>query len=52
MGYRGYFLGYLLSQSPPARNPFLRVRKPNLHSDREQESNPCAWETPQTPKHA
>ncbi|MPC82377.1 hypothetical protein E2C01_077041 [Portunus trituberculatus] len=31
-----YFLGYLLSQSPP-------VRKPNLHSDRGQDSNPCTW---------
>ncbi|MPC78972.1 hypothetical protein E2C01_073482 [Portunus trituberculatus] len=33
--------GYLLSQSPPDRKP--RVRKPNLHSDRGQDSNPCAW---------
>ncbi|MPC13949.1 hypothetical protein E2C01_006699 [Portunus trituberculatus] len=28
---------------PPARKPLPRVRKPNLHSDRGQDSNPCAW---------
>ncbi|MPD03545.1 hypothetical protein E2C01_099186 [Portunus trituberculatus] len=36
-------LEYLLSQSPPARKPLARVRKPNLHSDRGQDSNPCSW---------
>ncbi|MPC43677.1 hypothetical protein E2C01_037330 [Portunus trituberculatus] len=40
---RGYCLGYLLSQSPPERKPLPRVRKPNLYSDRGQDSNPCAW---------
>ncbi|MPC16128.1 hypothetical protein E2C01_008948 [Portunus trituberculatus] len=39
----GFFLWYLLSQSPPAREPLTRVRKPNLHSDSGQNSNPCAW---------
>ncbi|MPC32742.1 hypothetical protein E2C01_026069 [Portunus trituberculatus] len=43
MGYRGYFFGYHLSQSPPARKPLARVRKPNLHSDRGQDLNLCAW---------
>ncbi|MPC49745.1 hypothetical protein E2C01_043557 [Portunus trituberculatus] len=38
-----YFLGYLLSQSPTARKPLPRVRKPNLHSDCGQDSNLCAW---------
>ncbi|MPC19899.1 hypothetical protein E2C01_012830 [Portunus trituberculatus] len=33
MGLRGYFLGYLLSQSPPARKLLPQVRKPNLHSE-------------------
>ncbi|MPC47912.1 hypothetical protein E2C01_041673 [Portunus trituberculatus] len=28
---------------PPARKPLPRVRKPSLHSDRGQDSNPCAW---------
>ncbi|MPC73830.1 hypothetical protein E2C01_068170 [Portunus trituberculatus] len=42
MGLRGHFLGYLLSQSPPARKPLPRLRKPNLHPDRGQYSNPCA----------
>ncbi|MPC27711.1 hypothetical protein E2C01_020890 [Portunus trituberculatus] len=36
----GYFLGYFLFQSPPDRKPLPRVRKPNLHSDRGQDSNP------------
>ncbi|MPC75075.1 hypothetical protein E2C01_069459 [Portunus trituberculatus] len=49
MGLRGYFLRYLLSQSPPARKPLPRVRKPSLHSDRGQDSNPCAWR-PSDPK--
>ncbi|MPC48679.1 hypothetical protein E2C01_042460 [Portunus trituberculatus] len=49
---REYFLGYLLSQSPPIRKPLPRVRKPNLHSDRGQDSNQCAWRSPRTPKHA
>ncbi|MPC95048.1 hypothetical protein E2C01_090242 [Portunus trituberculatus] len=40
---KGGFLGYLLSQSPPTRKPLPRVRKPNLNSDRGQDSNPCAW---------
>ncbi|MPC64575.1 hypothetical protein E2C01_058693 [Portunus trituberculatus] len=40
---RGYFLGYLLSQSPAARKPLTRVRKPILHSDRGQDSNSCAF---------
>ncbi|MPC07665.1 hypothetical protein E2C01_000232 [Portunus trituberculatus] len=31
-----------LPMSPPARKPLPRVRKPNLHSDRRQDSNPCA----------
>ncbi|MPC39896.1 hypothetical protein E2C01_033448 [Portunus trituberculatus] len=31
------------SNSPPARKPLPRVKKPNLHSDRGQDSNPCAW---------
>ncbi|MPC20420.1 hypothetical protein E2C01_013363 [Portunus trituberculatus] len=35
-----YDLGGVL---PPARKPLPRVRKPNLHSDRGQDSNPCAW---------
>ncbi|MPC42012.1 hypothetical protein E2C01_035623 [Portunus trituberculatus] len=39
----GDSVGYLLSQSPPARKSLSRVRKPNLHSDRGQDSNPCAW---------
>ncbi|MPC54734.1 hypothetical protein E2C01_048659 [Portunus trituberculatus] len=26
-----------------ARKPLPRVRKPNLHSDRGQDSSPCAW---------
>ncbi|MPC81658.1 hypothetical protein E2C01_076286 [Portunus trituberculatus] len=47
--FRGYFLWYLLSQSPPARIPLPRVRKPNLHSDRGQDSNPCAWRPPSEP---
>ncbi|MPC74753.1 hypothetical protein E2C01_069128 [Portunus trituberculatus] len=38
-----YSDGYLLSESPPARKPLPRVRNPNLHSDRGQDSNPCAW---------
>ncbi|MPC37243.1 hypothetical protein E2C01_030717 [Portunus trituberculatus] len=38
--------GYLLSQSPPARKPMPRVRKPNLHSGRGQDANPCAWRLP------
>ncbi|MPC57269.1 hypothetical protein E2C01_051247 [Portunus trituberculatus] len=29
--------------TPPAKKPLPRVRKPNLHSDRGQHSNPCAW---------
>ncbi|MPC27913.1 hypothetical protein E2C01_021102 [Portunus trituberculatus] len=29
--------------SPPARKPLPRVRKPNMNSDRGQDSNPCAW---------
>ncbi|MPC54702.1 hypothetical protein E2C01_048626 [Portunus trituberculatus] len=33
----------LLFPSPPDRKPLPRVRKPNLHSDRGQDSNPCAW---------
>ncbi|MPC31876.1 hypothetical protein E2C01_025175 [Portunus trituberculatus] len=37
-----HFFGYLLSESPPAKKPLARVRKPNLHSDRGQDSNPCA----------
>ncbi|MPC72094.1 hypothetical protein E2C01_066387 [Portunus trituberculatus] len=37
------FLGYLLSQSPPARKPLLQVRKPNLHSDSGQDLNSCSW---------
>ncbi|MPC19108.1 hypothetical protein E2C01_012016 [Portunus trituberculatus] len=36
------FWGYLLSQSPPARKSLPQVRKPNLHSDHGQDSNPCA----------
>ncbi|MPC98301.1 hypothetical protein E2C01_093665 [Portunus trituberculatus] len=43
------FLWYLLSQNPPARIPLPRVRKPNLHSERGQDSNPCAWR-PSDPK--
>ncbi|MPC27082.1 7SK snRNA methylphosphate capping enzyme [Portunus trituberculatus] len=34
---------YLLFQSPPARKLLPRVRKPNRHSDRGQDLNPCAW---------
>ncbi|MPC95407.1 hypothetical protein E2C01_090617 [Portunus trituberculatus] len=30
---------------PPARKSLPRVRKPNLHSDRGQDLNPCAWRT-------
>ncbi|MPC56183.1 Transforming protein cbl [Portunus trituberculatus] len=30
-------------ENPPARKPLPRVRKPNLHSDCGQDSNPCAW---------
>ncbi|MPC76656.1 hypothetical protein E2C01_071080 [Portunus trituberculatus] len=26
-----------------SRKPLPRVRKPNLHPDRGQDSNPCAW---------
>ncbi|MPC41534.1 hypothetical protein E2C01_035133 [Portunus trituberculatus] len=48
--YGLYFLGYLLSQSPLVRKPLPRVRKPNLHSDRGQDSNPMRLETPRTPK--
>ncbi|MPC25294.1 hypothetical protein E2C01_018403 [Portunus trituberculatus] len=29
--------------NPPTRKPLPRVRKPNLHSDRGQDSKPCAW---------
>ncbi|MPC91421.1 hypothetical protein E2C01_086457 [Portunus trituberculatus] len=28
---------------PPARKLLPQVRKPNLHSDRGQDLNPCAW---------
>ncbi|MPC20142.1 hypothetical protein E2C01_013075 [Portunus trituberculatus] len=45
----GVFAGYL-SQSPPTRKPLPRVRKPNLHLDRGQDSNPCAWRPPSDPK--
>ncbi|MPC76682.1 hypothetical protein E2C01_071106 [Portunus trituberculatus] len=41
--FKGYFFWYLPSQTPPARKPLPRVRKPNLHSDRGQDSNPYAW---------
>ncbi|MPC39624.1 hypothetical protein E2C01_033169 [Portunus trituberculatus] len=44
--------GFLLSESPPARKPLPRVRKPNLHSDRKQDSSPVPLETPRTLKHA
>ncbi|MPC69223.1 hypothetical protein E2C01_063440 [Portunus trituberculatus] len=37
------FLWYLLSQTPSARKQLPHVRKLNLHSDRGQDSNPCAW---------
>ncbi|MPC41919.1 hypothetical protein E2C01_035529 [Portunus trituberculatus] len=42
-GLKGILFGYPLSQSPPARKSVPRVRKPNLHLDRGQDSNPCAW---------
>ncbi|MPC10156.1 hypothetical protein E2C01_002785 [Portunus trituberculatus] len=42
-GLKGILFGYPLSQSPPARKSLPRVRKPNLHSDRGHDSNPCAW---------
>ncbi|MPC37516.1 hypothetical protein E2C01_030997 [Portunus trituberculatus] len=32
-----------MQSRPPARTPLPSVRKPNLHSDRGQDSNPCAW---------
>ncbi|MPC47489.1 putative dipeptidase [Portunus trituberculatus] len=32
-----------MSFGPPARKPLPRVRKPDLHSDRGQDWNPCAW---------
>ncbi|MPC48834.1 hypothetical protein E2C01_042619 [Portunus trituberculatus] len=34
------FLGYLVSQSSPARKLLPHLRKPNLHSDSGQNSNP------------
>ncbi|MPC93793.1 hypothetical protein E2C01_088934 [Portunus trituberculatus] len=37
------------AHSPPARKPLPQVRKPNLHSDHGQDSNPCAWR-PSDPK--
>ncbi|MPC50929.1 hypothetical protein E2C01_044762 [Portunus trituberculatus] len=37
---------------PTTRKPLPRVRKPNLHSDRGQDSEPVRLETPRTPKHA
>ncbi|MPC49843.1 hypothetical protein E2C01_043658 [Portunus trituberculatus] len=42
-GLKGILLGYLLSQSPPARKPLPPVRKPDLHLDCGQDSNPSAW---------
>ncbi|MPC41560.1 hypothetical protein E2C01_035159 [Portunus trituberculatus] len=33
----------ILATVPPARKLLPRVRKPNLHSDRGQDSNLCAW---------
>ncbi|MPC91095.1 hypothetical protein E2C01_086110 [Portunus trituberculatus] len=33
----------MLAKGPPARKPLPRVKKPNLHSYRGQDSNPCAW---------
>ncbi|MPC37179.1 hypothetical protein E2C01_030653 [Portunus trituberculatus] len=33
----------MISSSPPARKPLPQVRKPNLHSDHGEDSNPCAW---------
>ncbi|MPC39097.1 hypothetical protein E2C01_032617 [Portunus trituberculatus] len=35
---RRYFFGV-----PPISKPLPRVRKPNLNSDRGQDSNQCAW---------
>ncbi|MPC42748.1 hypothetical protein E2C01_036379 [Portunus trituberculatus] len=40
---KGDISGHLLFQSPPTRKPLPRVRKPNLHSDRGQDLNPCTW---------
>ncbi|MPC72352.1 hypothetical protein E2C01_066655 [Portunus trituberculatus] len=40
-----------LNTRPPARKPLPRVRKSNLHSDRGQDSNPCAWRPLEFPKH-
>ncbi|MPC49753.1 hypothetical protein E2C01_043564 [Portunus trituberculatus] len=39
--HAGYPISYC--GSPPAKKPLPRVRKPNLHSDRGQDSNTCAW---------
>ncbi|MPC75934.1 hypothetical protein E2C01_070334 [Portunus trituberculatus] len=35
--------GEEMDGNPPTRKPLPRVRKPNLHSDRGQDSNPCTW---------
>ncbi|MPD06850.1 hypothetical protein E2C01_102681 [Portunus trituberculatus] len=34
--------GFSNPASPPARKPLPWVRKPNVHSDHGQDSNPCA----------
>ncbi|MPC58119.1 hypothetical protein E2C01_052114 [Portunus trituberculatus] len=36
------FCGTSYLKAHPLRNRCPRVRKPNLHSDRGQDSNPCA----------
>ncbi|MPC34005.1 hypothetical protein E2C01_027375 [Portunus trituberculatus] len=36
-------MGTLSEHSPPTKKPLPQERKPNLHSDRGQDSNPCAW---------
>ncbi|MPC35031.1 hypothetical protein E2C01_028441 [Portunus trituberculatus] len=44
--YDSYLFGFLSKEDliiPPARKLLPRVRKPNLHLDRGQDSNPCAW---------
>ncbi|MPC15967.1 hypothetical protein E2C01_008773 [Portunus trituberculatus] len=52
MGYRGYFLGCLLSQSPPARKPSPRMKEAQPTLGPWTGFEPVRLETPRTPKHA
>ncbi|MPC87811.1 hypothetical protein E2C01_082687 [Portunus trituberculatus] len=42
-GLKGILFGVPPISKPSARKPLPQVRKPNLHSDLGQDSNPCAW---------